>query len=109
MIIGFIIVTAVLSAATAEDPQKIRQASMPQTIILFLASSQLIITGIMSKLGWRTPIRFSSTARGEVLKPGVFVLLEDIVAVGGGGGQEFREALVRRYDGSELFRSWGSR
>jgi hypothetical protein len=50
------------------------------------------------------------------MKPGVFVLIEDIVAVDGGGGQEFREALVRRYDGSELFRRlveqmnwfWGS-
>jgi hypothetical protein len=116
MIISFIIGSAVLSAATAEDPQNIRHASMPRTIILFLASSQLIITGIMSKLGLRTPIRISSTPRGELMKPGVFVLIEDIVAVDGGGGQEFREALVRRYDGSELFRRlveqmnwfWGS-
>ncbi|KAE9365178.1 hypothetical protein N431DRAFT_353302 [Stipitochalara longipes BDJ] len=116
MVLGFIIVTAVLSAATAEDPQNIRQASMPQAVILFLASSQLIVTGIMSKFGWRTPIRFSSTSRGEVMKPGVFVLIEDIVAVDGGGGQEFREALLKRYEKSEVFRKlvtqmnwfWGS-
>jgi len=104
MIVGFIIVTAVLSAATAEDPQNIRQASMPQTIVLFLASSQLIITGIMSKLGLKTPVRFSSTAKGEVIKPGVFVLIEDIIAVDGDGGQEFREALLARYERSTVMR-----
>jgi hypothetical protein len=104
MLIGFIIVTAVLSAATAQDPQNIRQASMPQAIVLYLASSQLIITGIMAKMGWKTPIRFSSTPRGSVMKPGVFVLAEDIVAVDGAGGQEFREVLSVRYESSETFR-----
>jgi hypothetical protein len=46
MLIGFIIVRAVLSAATAQDPQNIRQASMSQTIVLYLASSQLLLTGL---------------------------------------------------------------
>jgi hypothetical protein len=93
----------VLSAATAEDPKNIRQASMPQAIVLFLASSQLVVTGIMAKLGLKTPVRFSSTKRGSVMKPGVYVLIEDIVAVDGGGGQEFREALLARYESSKGF------
>ncbi|KAI9743769.1 MAG: hypothetical protein M1818_002502 [Claussenomyces sp. TS43310] len=104
MVIGFIIVTAVLSAATADEPPNIRQASMPQAIVLYLASSQLIVTGIMAKLGWKTPVRFSSTSSGSPMKPGVFVLIEDIVAVDGGGFQAFREALVVRYESSEIFR-----
>jgi hypothetical protein len=38
------------------------------------------------------------------MKPGVFVLIEDIVAVDGGGGQEFRDALVVRYESNGAFR-----
>ena len=38
------------------------------------------------------------------MKPGVFVLFEDIVAVDGGGGQHFREALLKKYESSEVFR-----
>jgi len=102
-IAGFVIVTAVLSAATAEEPKNIRQASLPQAIVLFLASSQLVLTGIMSKLGLKTPVRFSSTTRGSVMKPGVYVLIEDIVAVDGSGGLEFREVLLARYESSKEF------
>lgn len=39
------------------------------------------------------------------MKPGVFVLIEDIVAVDGGGGQEFRAALLARYESSKDFQS----
>jgi hypothetical protein len=62
MLIGFIIVTAVLSAATAQDPQNIRQASMPQTIVLYLASSQLLLTGLMSKNSFKSahPVFFDA-------------------------------------------------
>jgi len=49
------------------------------------------------------------------MKPRVFVLSEDIVAVDGGECQEFRDALVVRYESSATFRrlpkqmnwSWG--
>ncbi|TVY23122.1 hypothetical protein LHYA1_G007826 [Lachnellula hyalina] len=104
MIVGFIIVTAVLSVATGEEPVNIRQASMPQAIILYLASSQLIVTGLMAALGLKTPVRFSSTTRGSLMKPGIFVLIEDIVGVDGGGGPEFRDALMARYETSKVFR-----
>lgn len=50
------------------------------------------------------------------MRPGVFTLMEDVVAVDGGGGQDFRQALVARYEASKEFRSmlqqlnwaWGS-
>ncbi|TVY93603.1 hypothetical protein LAWI1_G002476 [Lachnellula willkommii] len=104
MIVGFVIVTAVLSVATSEKPVNIRQASMPQAIILYLASSQLLVTGLMTAMGLKTPVRFSSTTRGSLMKPGIFVLIEDIVGVDGGGGPEFRNALVARYESSITFR-----
>lgn len=104
MIIGFGIVTGVLAAGTGEDPPNIRQASMPQAIVLYLAGSQIFITGVMNAMGLRTPIRLSSTPMGGATPPGVLVLMEDIVAVDGGGGQSFREALKKRYEASSHFR-----
>ena len=47
---------------------------------------------------------FSSTKRGQVMKPGVFVLIEDVVAVDGGGEMAFREALCKRYEASAVYR-----
>jgi hypothetical protein len=59
-ILGFGIVTAVLASATADHPPNLRQASMPHATLLYLAGSQLVVTGIMSRLGWKTPVRLSS-------------------------------------------------
>ncbi len=103
-ILGFVIVTAVLSVATADEDVDLRLASMPQAIVLYLAGGLVTITGIMSHFSWRLPVRMSSTAREDLTKPGVFVVMEDIVAVDGGGGDEFRRALRDRYDASETFR-----
>ena len=102
-IVGFIIVTVVLSLATVEDTAKMRQASMPQTIVLYLTGSLLCLTGTMSWMGWRTPVRISSVAPGEVPRPGVFTLMEDIVAVDGGGETTFRRALAAKYEGDPRF------
>jgi hypothetical protein len=42
---------------------------------------------------------------GSAMIPGVLVIIEDVVAVDGGGGQDFRQALLERYEASEDFRS----
>ena len=47
---------------------------------------------------------FSSTKRGQVMKPGVFVLIEDVVAVDGGAETAFRERLCKRYEASPVYR-----
>ena len=104
MIIGFAIVTAVLASGSGEDPPNIRQCSMPQAIVLYLAGSQLFIMGVMNSMGWKTPLRLSSTLSGSVTPPGVYLLMEDIVAVDGGGRQEFRKCLAARYNASPQFR-----
>ena len=103
-IVGFIVVTGPLAAASASDPPEIRQASMAQTTILYLAGSLLWLTGLMHQMGLRTPVDFSSTKRGQVMKPGVFVLIEDVVAVDGGGLTAFRERLCKRHEASPVYR-----
>jgi hypothetical protein len=94
----------------------VRQSSLPQSIVLYLASCQILATSIGCRFGWASLVAFSSTRRGQKMRPGVFTLMEDVVAVDGGGGREFREALVARYEASKEFRSmlqqlnwvWGS-
>lgn len=103
-ILGFAIVTAVLAIATADEDVDIRMASMPQAIILYLAGGLLTITAVMSSLDLKLPIPMSSTPRRSVCKPGVFVVMEDIVAVDGAGGETFRRSLRDRYEASEVFR-----
>lgn len=46
----------------------------------------------------------SSTEKGEKLTVALFTIIEDIVAVEGGGGREYRAALKKRYEVSEKFR-----
>jgi hypothetical protein len=77
---------------------------MPQAIVLYLAGAQLVITGAMHAMGLRTPIRLSSTPSGGLTPVGVYVLMEDIVAVDGGGNESFRMALAERYNASPRFR-----
>jgi hypothetical protein len=54
--------------------------------------------------GRPAPFRISSTDKGGQVKPGVYTLLEDIVAVDGGAGRPYREALEARYCASPRFR-----
>jgi hypothetical protein len=103
MILGFGIVTGVLASGTGADPPDIRQASMPQAIVLYLAGAQLVITGAMHAMRLKTPIRLSSTSSGGLTPVGVYVLMEDIVAVDGGGKESFRTALAERYNASPRF------
>jgi hypothetical protein len=105
MIIGFGMVTGVLASGTGQDPPNIRQASMPQAIVLYLAGTQLLITGAMHAMKIKTPVRLSSTPAGGLTPPGVYVLMEDIVSVDGGGTESFRRLLADRYDASPRFQN----
>lgn len=102
-LLSFIVVTVVIASATT-DPPKIRQASMPQTTVLFIVCIQILLSRIFDMLGMKTFCRFSSTPRGAQIPPASLIIMEDVVAVDGGGGPEFREALMRRYEASEPFR-----
>lgn len=105
LILGTSIVTTVLATATSKTPPSTRQASLAQSIVLYLASIQILATAIGSRFGCASPVTLSSTKRGQRMRPGVFTLMEDVVAVDGSGGQNFRQALCARYEASKEFRS----
>lgn len=79
--------------------------SLPPSILLVQVGFTLVITGILAKLGVRQPFPVSSLPAGEVFRPGILVIIEDVVAVDGGRDMPYRAALMRRYAASVRFQS----
>ncbi len=77
---------------------------MPSPSVMYLVGYLILQADINYLLGYKTLIRISSTPKGAPHKPGLFPIIEDIVANDGGGGRPYREALISRYDASPLFR-----
>ena len=51
------------------------------------------------------PCRISSLPKGAQLRPAIYSIIEDVVAVDGSGGTQYREDLNRRYEASHVFRA----
>lgn len=65
---------------------------------------QMLIIDCLRLLGYKSPIRISSLPRGTTMRPGIYSIIEDICAVDGSGGTEFRQRLNLRYMASHYFR-----
>lgn len=102
---GVVIVTVELVIGTIPDDPIIGLCSMPLATILFLAAGCDLIATIGYYLRLRSPIRISSLPRGEFFRPGSYTMIEDIVAVDGHGGLDYRVALDLRYRSSQEFQS----
>jgi hypothetical protein len=59
---------------------------------------------VLRMMGYKAPFRISSTPKGSVMPTALYALIEDVVAVDGGGGQMYRYALRTRYLSSPYFR-----
>lgn len=79
--------------------------SLPPSILLVQVGATLVIVGILAKLRVRQPFQVSSMPAGAVFRPGILVIIEDIVAVDGGRGRLYRSALMERYTASSQFQS----
>lgn len=77
---------------------------MPAATMCLAIGLQLLIVDILRIRGVRAPCRISSLPVGAPLRPGVYAYIEDIVAVDGQGGTEFRQRLNLRYQTSRNFR-----
>lgn len=97
-------VTALLVVGSAPHYVFLRVLSMPGPAILYTLCGPLLMQTTYHLAGWKAPFRLSSTAKGEKVNPGAYYFLEDVVAVTGGAGRPFREALASRYDASPKFR-----
>jgi len=77
--------------------------ALPPSLLLVQVGTTLVIVGILSKLRIRQPFPVSSHPAGEVFRPGILTIIEDVVAVDGGRKREYRRALMRRYEASPRF------
>lgn len=53
----------------------------------------------------KIPFRFGSVDENHILRPAIFYMVEDVVAVDGEGGMEYRQAFNSRYEESLIFRN----
>lgn len=70
----------------------------------FAIGCELLLIDILRIAGVPAPCRISSLPQGAPLRPGIYAYIEDICAVDGSGGTEFRQRLNLRYQASKPFR-----
>lgn len=71
---------------------------MPSTLVFVI-----IIQFIVSLTRIRIPFRLSSMPPNHEIRPAIYYMMEDIVAVDGGGRSAYRRALNERYEKSIVF------
>jgi len=104
LIVTITAVTALLIVGAAPHIVFLRVLSMPGPAILYCLAGPIFLLSLYSTLGWKAPFRISSTAKGEKVLPGIYYIVEDIIAVNAGGGRPFREGWAARYNASPIFR-----
>jgi hypothetical protein len=77
---------------------------MPLPTVMYYFGIVHILLDILRARGYTAPFRISSTPKGSAMPTALYVLIEDIIAVDGGGGQLYRRALRDRYLASPYFR-----
>ncbi|KAG9783079.1 hypothetical protein KCU88_g3144, partial [Aureobasidium melanogenum] len=98
------VVTALLIVGSAPHIVWLRILSLPGPALLFALGGSIFIITMWSLSGRRAPFRISSTPKGGEVYPGVYYLIEDVIAVNASAGRPYREALAARYKASPRFR-----
>ncbi|KAJ5087536.1 hypothetical protein N7456_011152 [Penicillium angulare] len=100
---GFVGVTIIFVIGLTHEPPSVRMSSLPPSLLCLQVGGTLVVTGFLSHFRVRQPFPVSSHPAGAIFRPGVLVIIEDIVAVDGGGDKEYRSALMARYAASPRF------
>lgn len=103
--LGFIVVAVVIAIGISRKPSNLRLVSLPLAILLLQVCGQMVLLIPLRAMRLRAPFRFSSLEKGELLRPAVCVIVEDVVAVDGKQGDVFRAAWKSRYESSAPFRT----
>jgi hypothetical protein len=102
--VGWFFVMIELIAGTCPHDPPIRVLAIPAATMLFAIGVELLLVDALRIAGIRAPCRISSLPVGAPLRPGIYAYIEDICAVDGSGGTEFRQRLNLRYQASKAFR-----
>ncbi|KAL9105656.1 MAG: hypothetical protein Q9227_009205 [Pyrenula ochraceoflavens] len=100
----YFFMTVILIAASIPHEPLVRVLAIPLPVGFILLGIWLYASAIMYQFKLPTPIRLSSTPKGVVAPPLVYHIIEDVVAVDGGGKLRFRDALHDRFEASPRFR-----
>lgn len=103
--LAWVIVMIELIVGTVPEHPPIRLVAMPLASMVFTFGTELMIIDIMRYFQVPAPCRISSIPKGAQLRPGIYSIIEDVIAVDGSGGTDYREALNRRYEASHIFRA----
>jgi len=93
-----------LIVGTVPHEPPIRLLAMPVSSMAFAFGTQMLLIDILRYFKIPAPVRISSLPRGAPLRPGIYSIIEDVCAVDGSGGTEFRQRLNLRYQASHYFR-----
>ncbi|CEL08857.1 hypothetical protein ASPCAL12002 [Aspergillus calidoustus] len=102
-IVWLILAVELITGTVPEEPY-VRLVAMVLPTVMFYFGVVYLTLDILRACGFRAPFRISSTPKGAVMPTALYVLIEDVVAVDGGGGQMYRYALRTRYLSSPYFR-----
>ncbi|PGH35973.1 hypothetical protein GX50_01143 [[Emmonsia] crescens] len=102
--IVWLILAVELIVGTVQEEPFIRLLAMPLPTVMYYFGIVHLTLDILRAKGYQAPFRISSTPKGSVMPTALYVLIEDIVAVDGAGGQKYRRALRNRYLASPYFR-----
>ncbi|EEP79976.1 conserved hypothetical protein [Uncinocarpus reesii 1704] len=100
----WVILGVELIIGTVQEEPYIRLLAMPLPTFMYYFGIVHLTLDFLRARGYQAPFRISSTPKGHVMPTALYVLIEDIVAVDGGGGQKYRRALRDRYLASPYFR-----
>jgi hypothetical protein len=109
--LALIFISALITSALARNDKdqdghefQIRLISLPTAVLMSLVATLTLLSLALNHLEVKLPFRFGSLDVGNVVRPAIFYIVEDVVAVDGGGGIAYRKAFVARYDCSPMFR-----
>lgn len=77
---------------------------MPVPTFVLFFGTELTLLAFLDAIGAKAPVRISSVPRGSPMRPGIYTIIEDVIAVDTGKGKAYREALNARYEISPRFR-----
>jgi hypothetical protein len=99
-----IITTAELIISTVPLNPYIKLLAMVNPSMLASICVCVLILDALYLTGVKAPMRISSIAKGELVRPGLYTLFEDVIGASGTQNSDFRAKLNRRWQASHEFR-----
>jgi hypothetical protein len=107
---ALLLISALISSTLARGDidqdgheMQIRLISMPAAVLMYFLATLTFLSLLINAIKVELPFRFGSVEKGNKVRPAIYYIVEDVVAVDGNGGLEYREAFTSRYENSPVF------